>query len=229
MHRLALALALAAVVTAPARAASPKPPDPAAELARQKDCVRAAVKELSKVTFTRKDVEKLLAEWRGFEALDEDEKEEGDTECFAVGKILRDPKYVAWAKGRGLDPRGFLLASARISMTFVKHRAPARVAQGRAQFEAQRTELRARCASMGPNACAELEKGFAQAEAVMKEAEAFMALFPSPTAAEAKLLDEYGDRLEAEMEGGDGDHLGAPEDEPGDEPDDEQPPPGEKR
>jgi hypothetical protein len=227
-HRLALALALAGVMAAPARAAPPKPPDPAAELARQKDCVRSAVKEVSKVTFTRKDVERLLAEWKGFDALGEDQKEE-DTECFAVGKILADPKYVAWAKGRGLDPRGFLLASARISMTFVKHRAPARVAQGRAQFQAQRTELRARCASMGPNACAEMEKGFVQAEAMMKEAEAFMALFPSPTAAEAKLLDEYGDRLEAELEGDDGGHMGAPEDGPGDEPDDEEPPPAERR
>lgn len=202
MLRAAVAITAAAIVaipTAPARAEPPRAPEPAGELARQKECVRSAAKELSKVTFTRKDVERLLAEWKGFDALGEDVDEEGDAVCFQVGRILADPKFVAWAKGRGLDPRGFLLASARISMTWVRHTAPAKAARGRAQLEAQRTELRSRCASMGPSACGEVEKGFADAEKLLREAEGFTALFPAPTTAEVKLLDEYGPRLERVM------------------------------
>lgn len=195
-----LALVVLAVAAATARA-EVKPPDPAAALARQRACLEAVVKQVSKVTFDRKDVERLLAEWRSFDALDEglDREVEG-VECFRIDQVLADPKYLAWARGRGLDPKKWLLASARISMTHAKRSAGPRAAEARAQFEAQRRELRGRCGAMGPTACAELERGFAAGEAALREGEKIMALFPEPTRAEAALLAEFAPRLEEVME-----------------------------
>lgn len=196
-----LALVVLAVAAATARAEAVKPPDPAAALTRQRACLEAVVKQVSKVTFDRKDVERLLAGWRSFDALDEglDREVEG-VECFRIDQVLADPKYLAWARGRGLDPRRWLLASARISMTHAKRSAGPRAAEARAQLEAQRRELRGRCGAMGPTACAELERGFAAGEAALREGEKIMALFPEPTRAEAALLAEFAPRLEEVME-----------------------------
>jgi len=199
MGPLPAAVALLTALAAP-RQAAPPAADPASELGRQKACLRAVVQQVSKVAFDRKDVERFLAEWRSFDALEGlPGAGESGPECFKVEEVLADPTYLAWARSRGLEPRAWLLASVRISMTWARRSGGGHVAEAKAQLEAQRRELTARCASMGPTACADLEKGLAAGEAAIRSGAELMALFPEPSAAEARLLDQYGPRLDEAM------------------------------
>jgi hypothetical protein len=83
----------------------------------------------------------------------------------------------------------------------VKRRAPAQNAQLKAQMDAQRKELAQRCKSMGPGACADVERMFAQGDDLIRETAAMMALLPDPTPAEAALLTEYDARLREASDG----------------------------
>jgi hypothetical protein len=167
---------------------------------RNKKCMRELSAQASKVSFDRKDIEKYLAEWRSFDTLDvvDDGSDSAPgPECVDIDKALADPKYVAWARGRGLDARSWLLKSLRISLTHTKRRAPAQNAEMKAQMDTQRRELAKHCKSMGPNACSDMEKAFGQSEEAMRDMAATMALLPEPSRAEAALLTEYDARLTA--------------------------------
>ncbi len=197
------ALLSAADLVAAAPGAGGQPPDVKAMIARNKQCLRALSAEIGQVTFDRKDVEKYLAEWPSFDALElgKGRYEEGQgPECADVAAVVADPRYVAWTRERGLTPRGWLQKSLRITLTNAKRRAPAQLAEMKAQMEAQRREMAKHCQSMGPTACRDMERSFASADEAARETSAMFALFPEPTRAEAALLAEYGARLEAVSE-----------------------------
>ncbi len=188
-------------------AAAKKPgaeqPDLKTIMERSKACLRQVSAQAAKVTFDRKDLERYLAEVRSFDALDVDTAAEGPEgwRCVALDDAAKEPRYVAWARERRLDPRDWLLKSVRISLTDTKRRAPAQAAEMKAQMESQRGEMAKHCKQMGPNACAEMERSFALGEELMRESRAMMALLPEPTRAEAALLVEYDGRLREVMEG----------------------------
>lgn len=181
-------------------------PDPKALMERNKRCLREASAQVSKVSFDRQDIEKVLAEWRSFDELDIDEKRDdaadGDTsvECFDLSAALADPRYVAWARERRLDPKIWLLKSARVALTHARWRAPAEQAEMKKQMDSQRRELEKRCGSMGPDACREVQQAFASGDATMRELAAMWALFPEPSRAEAALLAQYDGRLRRVLE-----------------------------
>jgi hypothetical protein len=226
---LAIALLSVAITTGATGAAGTggQPPDVRAQLERNKKCMREVSAQASKVTFDRKDVEKYLAEWLSFDELDEsegsDEDEKDGPECVDLAAALAEPKYVAWARERKLDPKSWLLKSMRITLTHAKRHAPAQAAEMKAQMDAQRRELAKHCESMGPNACRDMDKAFAGADEMVRETSAMMALFPEPTRAEAALLSEYDDRLQEVIEGGrrGRDGEGGPDGDAGDSPADE--------
>jgi hypothetical protein len=207
---LALAAPSVARPAAGSRAAAPgdgaekQRLDTKAMIERNKRCMRAASAQAAKVTFDRKDVEKYLAEWRSFQALDVGKGWDVDAEgreCLELDAAIADPKYVAWARQRGLDPKTWAAKSLRITLTHAKRRAPGQAAETKAQMESQRRELTKHCKSMGPDACRDLERAFADSEQMMREGEAMMALLPDPTGAEAALLAEYEPRLREALEG----------------------------
>jgi len=193
-------------------------PDMKAMMERNRKCLRALSAEAAKVSFGRKDLDAYLAEWRSFEELDLDE--ENDVDCVDVSKAAADPRYVAWARERRLDPKPWMLKSMRITLTYTKRRAPQQMAEMKQQMEAQRRELEKQCKNMGPTACRDLQQAFASSDELVRESQALWALFPEPTRAEAALLDEYDGRLrqviEEERRAGKGRHGGVPgEDDPG--------------
>jgi hypothetical protein len=200
---LAAALLLAGL-PAQGPAQPPAPPDPKAQLAKVKECIRKASAEVAKVTYARKDVEKFLAEWQSFEALDEkgdDAKEQDGPDCQDFSKVIGDPKYVAWARARGLEPRTWMQKSLRISLTFAKRRAPAQAEEGRRQIAKLQEGFEGACKRGQGDACAQLKQMTAAGEAMIQESLSFMALFPEPTKAEGLLLEEFGSRLAVAMEG----------------------------
>lgn len=219
MSRLAAIVVAVACAfhAAPARPAGPQP-DVKVLVERNKQCLRKLSTHVSKVSFGRKDVERYLAEWRSFDALEEERASADATpgpECVDLSAALADPKILAWARERGLDPKDWLLKSMRISLTYAKRTLPARNAEMKAQLEAQRRELAQRCKSMGPNACREIEAAFAQGDEMVRQSSELMALFPDPSPAEAALLDEFAVRLREAVEGGERamDMAGPPDDE----------------
>lgn len=181
-------------------------PDPKALMERNKRCLREASAQVSKVSFDRQDLEKVLAEYRSFDALDIDEEDDAADEdvtameCFDLSTALADRRYVAWARERGLDPKVWLLKSARVVLTHARWRAPAEQAEMKRQMDSQRRELEKRCGSMGPEACREVQKAFASGDASMRELEAMWALFPEPSRAEAALLAQYDRRIRQVLE-----------------------------
>lgn len=196
-------IAVALLLGAPPPAATRRPADPKASAAKQRECLRAMSARVAKITFGRKDVERHLAEWRSFEALDDRggaDEVGGGTECVDLSAAVADPRYVAWARQRGLDPGGWLLASMRITLTFAKRQAPAQAAEMRRQLEKVRRDLEAACSKGSRDACATSKQAAAGADELAREVAALTALFPEPTRAEAALLDEYADRLRAAAE-----------------------------
>lgn len=227
-RRLALAIALLSVSFSAGAAppASDRPgapadgqPDMKAMMERNRRCIRALSAEAAKVTFSRKDLDAYLAEWRSFEELDLDDENDA-VDCVDVSKAAADPRYVAWARERRLDPKPWMLKSMRITLTYTKRRAPQQVAEMKQQMEGQRRELEKQCKNMGPTACRDLQQAFASGDELVRESQAMWALFPEPTRAEAALLDEYDARLrqviEEERRAGRGRHGDIPgEDDPG--------------
>lgn len=206
----AAAVVVALVTWSHARAKAPAAdpgtaPDVKATMERNKRCLSVLSKHGSRVSYDRKDLEKYLAEWPSFDALDIDQAQ-GDSangpECVDLPAALANPRYAAWARERGLDPKDWLLKSLRISLTYAKWRAPAQAAEMKAQMEMQRREMEKHCKSMGPGACRDLERAFAGSEDAMREMAAMMALLPDPTRSEAALLAEYDLRLRRAAEGG---------------------------
>lgn len=213
-------VALVALLTlaAPSAAAAQQAPDMKALIERQRKCLKAISAHLSKVSFDEKDVEAFLANWRSFDALDLDDEAEDDAgpECVDLPAALADPGYVAWARQHRVDPKTWLPKSLRITLTYVKRRTPAQMAEMKAQMAAQRAELEKSCKSMGPNACQEVAKAYANSDELMKESMATVALFPEPTRAEAALLERHGARIQAAVEEdarGDRDEPGSAADE----------------
>lgn len=177
-----------------------KPPDLKAMVERNKRCLREASAHVSNVTFGRKDLERYLAEWASFDALDFGDKDDAGPQCIDLAAAVKNPKYVAWCRERGLEPKAWLLSSARITLTRARQKAPAEAAQMKEQMETQKREMAKHCKSMGPTACRDMEQAFAQGDDMMRETAAMMALFPEPTRAEAALLTEYDERLTQAMD-----------------------------
>lgn len=210
-RRLALVFAVLSVAVstgaapstaAPAGRAGGKPPDVKAMMERNRKCMRELSAHAAKVSFDRKDLEKYLAEFRSFDELDIGKGPDDDSDddkpgmdCVDLSAAAADPRYVAWARERRLDPKTWLLKSMRITLTNVKRRAPAQAAEMKERMDEQRRELEKRCGSMGPNACSEMRQAFASGDEAMRENAALWALFPEPSRAEAALLAEYDARL----------------------------------
>lgn len=210
--------------------AGPQQPDVKAMIERNKRCLREASAHASKVTFDRKDLERYLAEYRSFDALELDKKDDANgPSCPDLAEAVKDRRYVAWARERGLDPKVWMQKSLRIALTDTKRRAPAQAAEMKAQMETQKRELAKHCKSMGPTACADMDKAFAQGDEMVRESAAMMALLPEPTKAEAALLAEYDARIRETTEGARRERHG-PGGEPGPDADaadaPDEPPPG---
>jgi hypothetical protein len=173
-------------------------PDVKVMMERSKKCMRDASAFVAKTRFDKKDLERYIAEYPSFDALDIDGDKDRDANgprCPELSEAVKNPKYVSWARTRGLDPKDWLQKALRISLTDAKRRAPAQAAESKAHMESQKQELAKHCQKMGPDACAQLEKGFAQGAELMREGEAMMALLPDATPTEAALLGEYEARL----------------------------------
>lgn len=145
------------------------------------------------VEFDEADVRRLIEHWSDFEALDISRGEGiGPDEFRAeIERVQTDETYRLWAKSIGADPDTWLRKGMRIQTAVMQDQA----ATMRAQWEAERTRqaatLEAQCASLGPEACAEM-KGVLQAGSELADKMlAAREKLPKPTAAEQALIDKY--------------------------------------
>lgn len=145
------------------------------------------------VEFDEADVRRLIEHWSDFEALDISRGEGiGPDEFRAeIERVQTDETYRLWAKSIGADPDTWLRKGMRIQTAVMQDQA----ATMRAQWEAERTRqaatLEAQCASLGPEACAEM-KGVLQAGSELADKMlAAREQLPKPTAAEQALIDKY--------------------------------------
>jgi hypothetical protein len=145
------------------------------------------------VEFNEADVRRLIEHWSDFEALDISRGEGiGPDEFRAeIERVQTDETYRLWANSIGADPDTWLRKGMRIQTAVMQDQA----ATMRAQWEAERTRqaatLEAQCASLGPEACAEM-KGVLQAGSELADKMlAAREKLPKPTAAEQALIDKY--------------------------------------
>lgn len=151
------------------------------------------------VRFGAEDVESLIDLWGEYEELGGTD----DEETINFDAILADSSYRSWASSNGLVADDWLRKTARISMILYREQMlesaammPDQMQQQMAMIEQQRDQVGE---EMYQQMKAAMEASVRYAEMMVEQANRL----PTPTAAEAAVLDEYREDLMALMMDGD--------------------------
>ena len=118
---------------------------------------------------------------------------------YDFGVIVKDPEYVAWCKGRGLDPLDFFKGLMRLETLVMRESFGENAEQMRAQVPAQRKQIEDMRGMLGDEATREALADFDANMADFERAAKVMERIPVPTAREASLLATYHDQIAAAM------------------------------
>jgi hypothetical protein len=155
------------------------------------------------IEFGEKDIQAVIEYWpemNELEIMQEDDSAEVASE-FArdVRQILADSEYQQWARSRGLEPEDFLRGSMRISMVFMAQQMESQQEMLASQQASYKAMVEQSCAQVDSETCAQMQDAMEQSFAIGEAMQKATKQLPPPTAAELKLLEQYGSDLEAAM------------------------------
>ncbi len=143
---------------------------------------------------------------------DEDESDALTEKAFHDGRydvsvILDDPEYVSWARGRGLDPKGFFKDMMRLVSLNMREQVQRSREQMKASMPETRKQIEAMRSQMGEEAYHQAQESIKAGTAMLDHMAELVDRLPAPTDSEARLLDRYRDQIEQAMEAGGDDPM----------------------
>ena len=155
------------------------------------------------VEFGEDDIQNVLTYWPEMAELDvmesDDEDDSGGALAQDIQKILADPQYLEWAKGRGLDPEGWLRKSVRVTTVMMTQQLEEQKEMIAAQRQSYAKMVEESCAQVDEAACQQMRDAMTQSMAIGESMMKAAAKLPPATAGELALLEQYGPQLQALM------------------------------